>query len=68
MASKLITNKIEELIILSQIEGEQAVQCILNAVLGAREMGDENLLANNVTIFVKEKLLQMQINDYSSKN
>ena len=72
MNSQLITNKIEELIVLSEMEGEKSVQLILNAVLGARVMGDEMLLAHNVSMFVKEQLLpkamQMQVNDYALKN
>jgi len=72
MKSELITNKIEELIELARVEGEQSVQCILYAILGARAMGDEVLLANNVVAFIKTNLqpkaMQMLHNDYANKN
>lgn len=57
MKSKLLTNKLEELIALARVESETNVAIILLALNSARELNDEDDLALIVQDFVREVLL-----------
>ena len=55
--SNLITDKIEQLIELAKLEGEPNVQIVLLALLGARKMGDDGMLASKVQEYLRDVLL-----------
>lgn len=55
--SKLVTEKIDELTQIAQIEGEVNVQIVLLAIRGARESNQDGLLAGIIQDFVKRVLI-----------
>lgn len=57
MNSKLITEKIEQLIELAKLEDEPNVQIVLLALAAARETKDDGMLAGKVQEYVKDVLL-----------
>lgn len=64
--SDLITQKLDELITLAQIEGEPNVQIVLLGLSGARTIRDDGLLAEKVQEFIKDVLLPKAKRDKNS--
>lgn len=56
--SKLIENKLMDLIPLLEMDGEKHVSIVIHALLGCMASGQTDLLAANVAKFTKEVLLR----------
>lgn len=55
--SKIITQKIEELTKLAELEGEPNVQIVMLALSGARQVFHDGLLAGKVQEFLRDVLM-----------